>query len=125
MDSAYKGYQSTNPNAPYYRAPEKPKTLVPDALVLSFKPEDLLEERGHTHGEYKETARIAQFLKAFFHDERGWRDLNNAQKEAIDMTCTKFARILEGDQNARQHWEDVAGYSALIVNMLNEKVPSL
>jgi len=36
-----------------------------------------------------------------------------AQGEAIHMICVKLARIVCGDPNHADHWDDIAGYARL------------
>ncbi len=125
----YHGYQSEYPDQPYYRAPEQPKTLgsetytVPaggGVVIPNFQPDTLLDERGHTHGEYKEGAKIIQATKDLWRAHPGWQDLNNCQRESFDMFATKAGRILAGDQNCLDSWADISGYAQLIVNMLKK-----
>lgn len=127
MDSAYKGYQSDDPNKPYYKksinvgsslngSVDMPSTGAADG----FYPDTLLEERGHTHGEYKDGAAIIQATKNLWRAHPGWLDLNNCQKESFDMLATKAGRILAGDQNCVDSWSDISGYAQLIVNMLKK-----
>lgn len=78
--------------------------------------DDLLAARDSSHGDYNETARLIQQLKAVMHQEKGWQDLNAPQKEALDMVATKIGRILCGDQNFKDSWDDIAGYATLIAN---------
>ena len=81
----------------------------------------VVEERGHTHGSYQEGARVIQSIKRLFHQEPGWMDLDACQKESMDMIATKCGRILCGDQNAIQHWEDLGGYSKLIIDRIKAR----
>lgn len=80
--------------------------------------QDLLASRDHSHGDYKDTARIAQQTKELWHSQTGWGDLDACQKETLDMFATKIGRILAGDQNFRDSWVDLTGYSQLIVNRI-------
>jgi hypothetical protein len=36
------------------------------------------------------------------------------QREAIDMIMVKLSRILCGDPNHKDHWDDIAGYAMLV-----------
>jgi hypothetical protein len=74
---------------------------------------DVLEERQTTHGDFHDTARIAQALKAALRSGPSWRGMSTAQHEAIEHICTKLARIAAGDPHAPDHWEDIAGYARL------------
>jgi hypothetical protein len=72
---------------------------------------DLLAARQTTHGDFAETAAVAQTLKAAMRDRAA--SLPRAQREALDMIATKLARILCGDANHADHWLDLAGYARL------------
>ncbi len=75
--------------------------------------ESLLDERRRTHGDFIEHATITQMIKATMHGSEGWLDLSNAQMESLDMIAHKIGRILAGNPNHRDHWDDIAGYAAL------------
>ena len=74
----------------------------------------LLNERGKTHGDFNDHARITQALKDRILDEPGWENLNDCQREALDMIFHKIGRILAGNPNFRDHWDDIAGYARLV-----------
>lgn len=81
--------------------------------------EKLLKERGKTHGAYADHARITQKLKAIVADERRLRvtrkqtDLSAVQLETIDMILHKIGRVLAGNADTHDHWDDMAGYATL------------
>jgi len=80
----------------------------------------VLNERGKTHGDYAKTAEIAQVLKVVV---RGYMEENKAefsqtQCESLDLICTKVARILSGNPNEPDHWKDIAGYANLVSERL-------
>lgn len=125
----YGGYQDTDPKAPYYRVTDTmggtyagsnpvygtdsvPKQSFPEPDYV----DELLKSRDGSHGSYNETARLIQSLKNTMHQERGWQDLNACQKEALDMIATKIGRILVGDQNFKDHYDDIAGYARLVAD---------
>ena len=93
------------------------KSFVPDLeqeiAELAAEPAraPILVTREATHGPFPLTARIAQDLKEAY--RYGPADLNAAQREALDMICTKMARIMSGDPNTLDHWDDIAGYAKL------------
>ena len=73
----------------------------------------LLQEREKTHGSFHTNARIAQALKIIFHENIepcGFRDVH---REALDMIALKLSRILSGQANFKDHWDDIAGYAKL------------
>jgi hypothetical protein len=77
-----------------------------------------LDEREKTHGNYAEMAELAQTLKTAFQSCNGYGNLTLVQRESTEMICTKFARILCGHPDHREHWLDIAGYAMLIAKML-------
>ncbi len=79
----------------------------------------LLNTREATHGDYGVNAGISQGIKAVFHGSPEYLSkLNAKQKESAELIATKFGRIVSGDPNLIQHWEDLAGYATLIVEDL-------
>ena len=78
-----------------------------------MKLEGILEERQSTHGDYNEVSRISQALRDVFKSGSNWERLNDCQREAIEMMCSKFGRIMSGNFNFQDHWEDLAGYAKL------------
>lgn len=74
--------------------------------------EQLIAEREKTHGSFAVTAKISQELKAVIH-AYNTPIVSNAQIEALDMMCSKIARILNGNPQERDHWIDIAGYARL------------
>ena len=75
--------------------------------------EDTLIERQQTHGDYTETARLAQELKETLRAGFAYGDLSSSHREALDLIATKLARILSGNPREPDHWRDIAGYARL------------
>lgn len=71
----------------------------------------VLQSRGSSYGDFRAMAEKAQLLKSMIKSE----SMNPAQKEVIDLICTKLARLSEGDCNNRDSWLDIAGYAQLAV----------
>lgn len=88
---------------------------------MTQKTEQLLEERSKTHGSFEDNAQISQALKRLFrvHSE-DYRDLDVAQREALDMIALKLSRILSGHANFKDHWDDIAGYARLVSESLEK-----
>lgn len=82
--------------------------------------EEILAERQKTHGEFRDHAAIAQGLKAVMCNRFApqWTKLTNSQREALEMIQHKVARILNGNNNHRDHWDDIAGYATLVAREL-------
>ena len=69
-------------------------------------------------GDFAKVARVALKLKDTF---RGGRHMSVVQIEALDLIATKLARIVCGDPNVIDHWEDIAGYAILVVRDLRRQ----
>ena len=73
----------------------------------------MLNKREKTHGQYAKTAETSQKIKLTMMLSKNWNKLTEPQAEAIEMIASKLARILNGDPNFRDHWDDIAGYAQL------------
>ena len=72
---------------------------------------ETLQQRGNNYGDFSEMAFTAQTLKRMLtHD-----GMSDVQKEAMDLICTKLARIAHGNPDHRDSWHDIAGYATLVV----------
>jgi hypothetical protein len=80
--------------------------------------QDVLKERKSTHGDYSEHAEITQRLKDVIHGYPNWLKLSHMQRESLHMVLHKIGRIMSGNPNVADHWIDMAGYSTLISNEL-------
>ncbi len=80
---------------------------------------DLLAERGRTHGDFRDHARVTCKLKDVLTEEIGLRHLRGqsvitlVQREALDMIVHKIGRIIAGNAGYEDHWDDIAGYARL------------
>jgi hypothetical protein len=73
-----------------------------------------LSERRQTHGDFKDHASLTQSTKLMWQNMHGWRALSLSQRETLDMIAHKVGRILAGNPNHKDHWDDIAGYALLI-----------
>ncbi len=80
--------------------------------------EQLLAERYKTNGNYSDKAAFIQNVKHLMRLSTGWHKLSASQKESVDMIAHKLGRIMTGDPNHKDHWDDIAGYAALIARDL-------
>lgn len=85
----------------------------------------ILQERGKRYGRFDDHARITQKLKdvmrAFSRDRRQREPdfiLAVDQCEALDMIAHKIGRILNGDPDYADSWDDIAGYAKLVGDRL-------
>ena len=101
------------------------KSVVERPVVKTT--EALLNEREKTHGDYTEHAQITQSLKHVLYGAHllgpasdvpysAYAKLNPCQREALDMIAHKIGRILAGDPDFRDHWDDIAGYAKLVAD---------
>lgn len=74
---------------------------------------ELLSQRQDTHGDYRNVSSIAQTFRELMRETNGWSKMNDEQREALDSMASKFGRIVSGDPNFRDHWDDIAGYATL------------
>lgn len=87
------------------------------------KVEAILAERGKRYGSFKDHAHICQTLKITIEKclEEYQDDayhLAADQKQALDVICDKIARIINGDPNYVDNWDDIAGYATLVSKRL-------
>lgn len=47
--------------------------------------------------------------------------LDDVQRESLSMIFHKIGRILAGDPNFRDHWDDIAGYAKLAADRCKPK----
>ena len=83
---------------------------------------DILDERQKTHGDFDLTAMIAQELKVVMRQGKNWSEMDDTEREALEMIATKIGRILSGNPYEVDHWRDIAGYAALIERWLTRDV---
>jgi len=86
--------------------------------------DQILNGRAATYGTFVGAAVISSALKAIIRDGLGGAttSLASDQQEALDMICSKIARIVNGNPNYVDSWVDIAGYAQLIADRLNGKV---
>ena len=80
--------------------------------------EEILATRKATHGDFKASA---QFVQKFKQQVRilGADKLDSIQQESLDNIVQKIGRIVFGDPDCADHWNDIAGYAKLVSQYLN------
>jgi len=73
----------------------------------------LLSDRKKTHGNFLDNALISQMLKQVARTAPNWNIMNDSQRESFDLQASKWGRILAGDHNFTDHWDDLVGYATL------------
>ena len=79
---------------------------------------ELLSIREETHGDFTFHAEYSMDLKDAMESAPNWRKLSNVQKEALHMIAHKVGRILAGNPDFKDHWDDIAGYAKLVSDRL-------
>lgn len=75
--------------------------------------DELLVERGKTHGDFGQHAKCTQDLKRAFYGNCV-NKLDDAKRESVDMILHKLGRIASGNPDHADHWADIAGYARLV-----------
>lgn len=73
----------------------------------------VIADRAATHGSFNLQGSFAAMIKKLARESPNYGDLEPRQGEAIDMIITKLARILYGDAQHLDHWQDIEGYAKL------------
>ena len=80
--------------------------------------DQILSDRGKNYGSFKSHAEITQRLKLVMSQTPNWNRLTHDQKESLEMQVHKIGRILNGDPNYIDSWDDIAGYAKLVADIL-------
>jgi hypothetical protein len=75
--------------------------------------EEILEQRGAQYGKFTTHALITQRIKGYLVAGCSWENMTAGQKEALDMIAHKLGRIVNGNPNHADSWDDIAGYAIL------------
>lgn len=81
-----------------------------------------LAERGSRYGDFKDHARIAQNIKRGMAC-KGYDNLPDMHRQALEVIADKIARILNGDPNYADNWHDIQGYAKLVEDRLVAAAP--
>jgi hypothetical protein len=79
----------------------------------------ILEERGSRYGDFARHARITQRLKRLMFSFKDPAQLDDDQVQALEMIAHKIGRILNGDPDYADSWDDIAGYAKLVADRLH------
>ena len=84
--------------------------------------EEILEQRGSKYGPFAKEAAITQKLKKVLYKNCENEKLTNVQAQALEMICVKMSRIINGDADYLDNWEDIAGYAQLAVRDISGRI---
>lgn len=76
--------------------------------------------RGETHGDYAQMSLRIQTIKSAMHSGPQWDNMSPGQREALELIATKIGRIVCGDPNFKDHWDDIIGYC----NLAKDRIPT-
>jgi len=85
----------------------------------------ILQQREGTHGLYSEVCSVSQGIKMTMQIGVNWKDLKAEQRESLEMIANKIGRILSGNSDFLDHWQDIAGYASLIVKEMEDDEQSI
>jgi len=91
-------------------------TDVARSIEAARQVEATLAERQGQYGDFSKVAGVSQHLQSVI-----WAagaDFDDVQQEAIQMICSKLARLACGDADHVDSWHDIAGYATLVVKDL-------
>ena len=83
--------------------------------------DDTLVERGNRYGPFSKHAAISQELQHTLFATKAQSAMPAYINEALTLICHKLARIVNGDHMYDDNFRDIAGYSQLVVDILNGK----
>jgi hypothetical protein len=96
-----------------------------DGVALTFKEvfseiDTILGSRAKDYGLFVDNARLAQKLKSVItdHAHEAGTVMGEDQWEALEMIATKLSRIVNGNPNKIDNWDDIAGYATLVADRL-------
>lgn len=83
--------------------------------------DDILRDRNVTHGAYDKQLPHAHGMKKMLEGMIP----HAALAECANMICTKLSRIAHGSQFEKDHWQDIMGYAALglkVIDKIEEEI---
>ena len=92
--------------------------------MSNLEERSLLKERGTRYGDYLQQTIIIENIMAQVYEAgygQAYRELQPDQKDAIRMIVVKLSRILNGDPNYLDNWQDIAGYATLVAERLERE----
>lgn len=85
---------------------------------------EIIDNRQGTHGEFNENATATWEIMRIMMAQRNWPILSDPQRHALYMDAHKMARIVCGNPNEPDHWDDIAGYATLVAQRLRKDIPT-
>lgn len=86
---------------------------------------DITRQRGSVYGPFLHNAIVSQALKDAMrripdpdNEGRRFEDLPLDVREALDLIATKISRIICGDHEYLDNWDDIGGYSKIVADRI-------
>jgi hypothetical protein len=98
----------------------EPSSMDELLMQTTLPIDELLTERGKTHGKWDVQSKLAHDLKSILWSSENFAHLPPFMIEAVEMHCTKISRCVCGDPYEPDHWADIAGYARLVEKQLLE-----
>ena len=83
--------------------------------------DQILEDREITHGDFEMKAMWIQEIMEHLIGLNAYQNMEADKKEAIHMILVKLSRIIYGNHDHADHWNDIAGYALLVADRLKDK----
>lgn len=90
-------------------------------MRINMSVEQILAERQKTHGSFETHSMVCQGIKDALQASENWFKLTPTTKEALDMIAHKMARIVNGQEDFKDHWDDIAGYATLKSKLIESR----
>lgn len=75
---------------------------------------EIIDEREKTHGDFRAMSGTNIQIQNAIEKGEGYKWLNASQLTSLQMIAVKIARIVNGDPNHIDSWDDIAGYATLV-----------
>jgi hypothetical protein len=75
--------------------------------------QEKLTDREAKYGDFSKLAAAIQAFKNVYRASPSWPQLTAVQREVMEMNLVKTCRILYGDPQHEDSWEDLCGYAML------------
>lgn len=91
------------------------------------KIEEIVKARGSVYGPFLGNAIVAQAIKEAmrkYSDPDGnnpWEDLPDDVKEGLELIALKMSRIVTGDPEYLDNWDDIGGYARIVADRIRAK----
>jgi delta-aminolevulinic acid dehydratase/porphobilinogen synthase len=86
---------------------------------------EITKQRGSVYGPFLHNAIVAQAIKAAMRripdpDNEGlrWENLPLDVREGLDLIALKMSRIVTGDHEYLDNWDDIGGYAKIVADRI-------